>query len=80
MPSSWPTNLVSTANQAFVNGMHWGVLVAAAATAVRRRHGRPLPAGPTPAARTTAEQQDEYAAEHAGEATMPADELTPVVD
>jgi EmrB/QacA subfamily drug resistance transporter len=72
-------NLVSTANQAFVNALHWGVLVAAAATAF----GVVVAAIFLPAharREDEDEQQDEYVAEHAGEVTMPDDALSPVVD
>ena len=61
---------MATANQAFVSALHWGVVVAACATAfgifvaamfLPARAGRA----------ETEEQAEEYAAEHAGEAIPP---------
>jgi Na+/melibiose symporter-like transporter len=66
-------NLTSTANQAFVSALHWGVLVAAGATFF----GIFVAAIflPAHASRADAEEQaEEYSAEHAGEA-IPADDL-----
>jgi EmrB/QacA subfamily drug resistance transporter len=66
-------SLVSTANQAFVSALHWGVVVAAAATAF----GIFVAAMflPARAGRAESEEQaEEFAAEHAGEA-IPAEDL-----
>ena len=57
------TELVSTANQAFVSGMHWGVVVAATATLIgAAMAARFLPAHARP--EDEHEQADEFAAEH----------------
>jgi EmrB/QacA subfamily drug resistance transporter len=79
-PQSVADNLIATANQAFVSAMHWGVLVAACATAI----GIVVAAVflPAHARRDTAElQHEEYAAEHASEdIPAEAEDLAPIPD
>ena len=57
------SELVSTANQGFVGGMHWGVVVAACVTATAAVvAGAFLPARPRP--EDAEMQRDEFIAEH----------------
>ncbi len=68
--------LVSTANAAFVDAVHWGVAVAAFATAI----GVVVALVFLPArarAEDDLEQSNEYRAEHAGEFTVPDDRPEP---
>ncbi len=68
--------LVATANAAFVDAVHWGVAVAAFATAI----GVVVALVFLPArarAEDDLEQSNEYRAEHAGEFTVPEDRAEP---
>jgi Na+/melibiose symporter-like transporter len=76
--SDLATQLEATAKSAFVSATHWGVVVAAMATAVGVVVAVLfLPAQPRPEDRE--EQQGEYEEEHAGEFAAPAPAPTPEV-
>jgi EmrB/QacA subfamily drug resistance transporter len=74
--SALANDLVHTANKAFVDAMHAGVLVAAGATLLGALIAMLwLPARAREADRT--EQAAEYAQEHAGEVGIPVEDLQP---